>query len=130
MGDVRAVNSPIRPSSCVTIVYRKDAGMQARMSMLLDDLAPSPWVLVRSIPVDVQKEDDIYLASFLDANINASGETPSDAVDMLKDMIASTFRLLSKKEPVLGEGPQRQLAVLRQFVTVQDRWAETLLLSK
>ena len=59
--------------------------------------------MVRQILAVVQKEDGVFVASFVDANINGSGESQLDAVEMLKDMVASTFRLLSKKEDVLGE---------------------------
>ena len=56
------------------------------------------------------------MASFVDANMNASGETQLDAIEMLKDVIASSFRLFLSKPAVLGEEPKRQLAVLRHFV--------------
>ena len=60
--------------------------------------------MVRPILAVVQKEDGVFVASFVDANINASGESQLDAVEMLQNMVASTFRLLSKKyKDVLGE---------------------------
>ncbi len=83
----------------------------------IQSLEPAPLAIIKPILAVVQQEDETFIASFFDANINASGETQLDAVEMLRDMIASTFRLLTKKETILGEGPQKQLAVLRQFVT-------------
>ena len=35
---------------------------------------------------------------------------------MLKDVIASKYRLFSSKESVLGTAPQNELATLRRFV--------------
>jgi hypothetical protein len=85
----------------------------------IQSLEPAPLAVTKTILAVVQQEDETFIASFFDANINASGETQLEAVEMLKDMIASTFRLLTKKETVLGEGPKKQLAVLRQFVRVR-----------
>jgi hypothetical protein len=72
--------------------------------------------LYRPISAVVQQEDETFVASFLDANINASGESQLDAVEELKEAIVARFLLFSSKEAVLGEEPRRQLAVLRQFI--------------
>ena len=116
IGDVLGGDMPVRPMTCATLVCQGNDGLQARMFVVLNDLAPSPLTLLRSIPVTVQKEDDVFVVSFPDANINASGETLSDALEMLKDMIAFTYRLFSDEESVLGNGPRNELAALRRFV--------------
>jgi hypothetical protein len=85
----------------------------------IQSLEPCPYDIIRPIQAVVQEEDGVFVASFFDANINASGESQLDAVEMLKEMLASTFRLLLAKESALGKGPQRQLAVLRQFIQVR-----------
>lgn len=72
--------------------------------------------VIRPILAIMQEEDEVFIASFVEANINASGENQPDALEMLKDMIVSSFRLLLRKESVLGEEPRRQLGVLRRFV--------------
>ena len=82
----------------------------------IQDLEPSPVEVKQPIFAVVQEEDGVFVASFVDANMNASGETQLDAVEMLKDVIASSFRLFSNREAILGEEPRRQLAVLRHFV--------------
>ena len=43
--------------------------------------------------------DDEFVATFYDANINASGDTREDAVENLKDVLVNTFRRYSE----LGE---------------------------
>jgi len=116
LGDVFGGDMPVRPMTSATIVYHGGNGLQTSVFLMIDDLAPSPLVLVRSVPVIVYKEDGVHVASFVDANINASGETAADAVEMLKEMIASTYRLLRREEPALGTQPKNQLAVLRRFV--------------
>jgi predicted RNase H-like HicB family nuclease len=82
----------------------------------IQNLEPSPVEVTQAILAVVREEDGVFIASFVDANINASGETQLDAVEMLKDVIASCFQLFVNKESVLGEEPKRQLAVLRHFL--------------
>ena len=57
----------------------------------IQDLEPSPVDVKQPIFAVVQEEDGVYVASFVDANMNASGESQLDAVEMLKDVIASSF---------------------------------------
>jgi hypothetical protein len=82
----------------------------------LGSLAPAPIYVIKPFYVHIRIEDDCYLASFVDANINASGESEFDAIEMLKDAIVSTFQLFIDNEPSLGRGPTRQLAVLREYM--------------
>ena len=78
--------------------------------------------VIQPILAVVQEEDGTcFVASFVDANINASGETQLEAVEMLKDMISSSFQLFLTREAVLGDEPKRQLAVLRHFVRIPIR---------
>lgn len=86
----------------------------------IQDLEPSPIEVTHPIFAVVYEEDGVYIASFLDANMNASGESQLDAVEMLKDVIASSFRLFVEKESLLGEEPKRQLAVLRHFLRMRS----------
>lgn len=85
----------------------------------IQSLEPWPYEVIRPIQAVVQEEDGAFMASFFDANINASGESQLDALEMLKSMLASSFRLLTAKESILGDEPRRQLAVLREFIRVR-----------
>ena len=82
----------------------------------IQNLEPSPVEVTQALLAVVREEGGVFIASFVDANINASGETQLDAVEMLKDVIASCFQLFVGKESVLGEESKRQLAVLRHFL--------------
>ncbi len=74
-------------------------------------LAPEPFDLTRDIPV----------ASFFDANINASGCNETDAVDNLKALIVAFFKRLSAMpEKKLGPEPRKQLEVLKQFLRTRN----------
>ncbi len=79
--------------------------------------APEPFELTKEIDVVVQPQDDGYLASFFDANINAFGETQQDAVANLKDVMLILFEELASTPPEqLGPEPSRQLAILGAFI--------------
>ena len=80
-------------------------------------LAPEPYDLIKEIKVVLQPSDDEYVASFFDANVNASGGSEADALDSLKEMLISRFDYLENLPPEkLGPGPAKQLAVLRCFI--------------
>src|SRR5712691_10753840 len=72
-------------------------------------LDPEPYELTREISVVVQPHDDSYVATFFDANINASGETQQTAVANLKDMMVGIYERLQKEPKAkLGKWPTRQ----------------------
>ena len=72
--------------------------------------------LLKPFNVVVQGEADEYIATFFDANVNASGETPEEAVANLKDVLIGTFENLSNIADKLGLESSRRLAVLKQFI--------------
>ena len=116
VGDVLAGNLPVRPQTHATVVYQDASRLRATTVLMVDDLSPSVLRLLRPIPVYVEKDDGIFVVSFQDANINASGDTISEALEMLKDMIAFTYQLFSDEEATLSAGPRNELAALRRFV--------------
>lgn len=76
---------------------------------------------LKKVPyVVVEEQDDSFIATFFDAHISSSGDTPYEAVDNVKDMIAATFKRLQKAlAEKLGPLPTRQLAILCDFVEVK-----------
>jgi predicted RNase H-like HicB family nuclease len=85
--------------------------------LVVATLAPAPYEVVKEIPVWVRPDEESYVASFVDANVNASGETVNDAVDNLKDMMTALLESLGAlPKRRLGKGPSRQLAALRAFI--------------
>ena len=80
-------------------------------------LAPEPYRILRDIPAIVEPTTDGFIATFSDANISASGDTPEEAVSNLRSLILDTFEYLVSEPPdSLGPEPARQLAVLRAFL--------------
>jgi hypothetical protein len=80
-------------------------------------LTPKPFDLLKEIKVVLQPSGDEFVASFFDANVNASGCNETDAVDNLKEMLVSRFDYLeSLPRKKIGPGPAKQLAVLRCFI--------------
>ncbi len=83
----------------------------------VSSLAPSPYELIKPIPVVVQPGDGEFLATFFDANVNASGDTETEAVQNLKEIMLAVFAYQSKlPEDKLGPGPRQQFAVLKEFI--------------
>lgn len=79
--------------------------------------APEPFEARRPLSAVIQPIGDEHLATFFDANINASGETQEEAFANLKDILLATFQMLERMpESRLGPGPRRQRAVLNECI--------------
>lgn len=79
--------------------------------------APEPFEVRRPMSAVIQPLGDEHLATFFDANINASGETQEEAFANLKDVLLGTFQMLERmSETQLGPGPKRQRAVLVECI--------------
>jgi hypothetical protein len=90
----------------------------------ISSLAPAPYTLRQDVGILVLPDDDSYVASLVDANINASGDTVPEAVANLKDMMVRLFeRLGAEPKGNLGKGPARQLGVLRDLMRKKVRHA-------
>lgn len=103
----------------VVLLKHRVAGLEQRAPVCVpvETLAPEPYQLLKPFHVVIQTEGDEYVASFFDANLNASGATEEEALVNLKDTIVAVFELLTEHNPSqLGPGPLRQLQVLREFV--------------
>lgn len=83
----------------------------------IDSLEPAPYIIRKPFHAVLRPCDNGFVASFYDANINASGETRGEAVLNLKDMIIAVYSTL-KAHPkrCLGSEPKRQLSVLRSLI--------------
>jgi predicted RNase H-like HicB family nuclease len=83
----------------------------------IQSLTPEPYEVIRPFQVVIGPRGDEFVASFLDANIGASGCSEAEALANLKETILSTFEILEEHEEArLGPGPLRQLQLLRQFI--------------
>ena len=79
--------------------------------------APEPFEVIGPISIVIQPSGDDFLATYFDANINASGETQEEAFAALKDVLLATFQLLQRlPDDQLGPGPRRQRAVLTAVI--------------
>lgn len=78
-------------------------------------LAPEPYKLIRDIPVLVASCGESFTASFMDANISASGDTQEEAFSNLKGLLLDVFESLAD-DGNLGSGPHRQKYVLAEFI--------------
>jgi predicted RNase H-like HicB family nuclease len=79
--------------------------------------APEPFEVIRPFSVVIQPSGEDFVATFFDANINATGETQEDAFAALKDVLLATLRMLVQlPDDQLGPGPRRQKAVLATVI--------------
>jgi predicted RNase H-like HicB family nuclease len=95
----------------------EDTAILGTFALHIETFAPEPYEVKRPIPVSLQCRTDGYLASFVEANVNSSGDTQQEALANVKELILDVFDSLTALPPSkLGPGPARQLAVLREFV--------------
>ncbi len=90
---------------------------QSPILVPIQTLAPEPYELIKPITVVVRFQEEHYIASFFDANISSSGDTHSEAIFNLKDMLISMFDMLEDMDDSqLGPEPLRQKQMLREFI--------------
>lgn len=95
----------------------EDTAILGTLTLHIETFAPEPYDVKRAIPVSLQRRSDGFLASFVEANVNSSGDTQQEAFANVKELILDVFDSLSSLPPSkLGPGPARQLAVLRDFI--------------
>ena len=93
------------------------AAIPSHATLYLSTFAPEPYVLKHPIPIAIQETTDGFLASFVDANINTSGDTQQEAFANARELILDVFdRLHGLPAKKLGPGPARQIAVLKDFI--------------
>jgi len=91
------------------------------MIVPIQSLAPDPYTLSAPIQAVVRSVEGAFVASFVEANIGATGETIFEAVDNLKGLIVSTYEILREHdEDWLGHSMARQKAVLDAFIRRTD----------
>jgi hypothetical protein len=89
----------------------------APLRVPIQSLAPEPFEIIKPMEAVVRFLDDQYVASFFDANLSTGGDTQTEAIANLRELIVGTFELLTETRDVdLGPGPRRQKAVLAEFV--------------
>ena len=93
------------------------APREATLRVPIQSLDPEPFEVASPLEAVIRPSGDGFVATFFDANVNASGETETEAFDNLKDMLVATFTEFTRLgEDRLGPGPTRQLAVLKRFL--------------
>jgi hypothetical protein len=73
--------------------------------------------MVEQIPVTIEGDGEDFTATFVEANVSASGETEADAIANFKDSLLSSFEILEgMSADDLGPLPSRQWAILHNVV--------------
>jgi hypothetical protein len=87
----------------------------APCQMEIHTFAPEPYRVKKPIPILVRPHEGEFLASFLDANVNASGETAHEAFEAVKTLMLDMLDHLAR-QPKLGPKLAARLSVLREFI--------------
>ncbi len=84
----------------------------------IDSLPDATLSVTLPIPALVERIDPSnFTAEVSTAGVFASGDTPGEALENLKDMVASTFLHFSSLPPErLGPVPSHQLTILKQHI--------------
>jgi hypothetical protein len=87
----------------------------------LATLRPEPFQMLHQIPVTIEGDGEDFTATFVEANVSASGETEADAIANFKDSLVSSYEVLEASPPEqLGPLPSRQWDVLQNVIKRTD----------
>ncbi|MFZ0772615.1 MAG: hypothetical protein WCA49_06490 [Candidatus Sulfotelmatobacter sp.] len=77
--------------------------------------------MTQQIPVTIEGDGEDFTASFVEANISASGETEADAIANFKESLLSSYEVLEGLTPnQLAPLPARQWGILQNVVRRTD----------
>ena len=104
-----------------SIATTEDSASRPRfMLYVINSFDPERYEALSEIPIIIREigdEDDNYVARFADANVNASGDSPREAIANLKSALLAKFEYFSSlPSRKLGPEPRRQLAVLKSCI--------------
>ena len=116
------IHGAIRPSRDTLSAEQEAAasktivGKITPLKILLNELE-ADYEVLKPIPVVFRKVDDSFVASFIAANVNSSGDTWTEAIENLRSLLVGIFDLLLTHRPEeLGPAPKYQLSVLRAYI--------------
>jgi hypothetical protein len=82
----------------------------------LTTLMPA-FQMIQQIPVTIEGDGEDFTATFVEANVSASGETEADAIANFKDSLLSSYEILEGlPSSQLGPLPARQWGILQNVV--------------
>jgi hypothetical protein len=117
----------IMERSIVGLLARRVDALEAEVKLLrrvtrsvivpIETFAPYPFEVVNLFHVVVEPVDGEFEANLYDANIGASGDTQTEAIENLKDIMVNLFEHYSKAdEKKLGPGPAAKWAILKTLL--------------
>jgi hypothetical protein len=114
-----AVKDEIRSLSHQLNELRQEiSGLQNSRTYVVPLTTLSPaFQMTEKIPVTIEGDGESFTATFVEANISASGETEGDAIANFKESLMSTYEILEHlPASQLGELPTRQWSILQRIV--------------
>lgn len=87
---------------------------------ILATLESETFELKNIVPVKITElSDGEFLASFEEAGISITGDTPQDAIRHFKNELIETFEIYKREQ--LGVVPKKQLAILEKYIGKKGR---------
>jgi hypothetical protein len=90
--------------------------------IVISDIGSEKYKLAYPINASLRQEDtDEYVASFGEAELSRSGDTPKEAIDWLKSSVVTVYDLFKNRNAdQLGPLPTRQLRVLGNYLVAKS----------
>ena len=90
----------------------------ARQAVTVPIQSLEPYSVEVVIPILAVLRDDegTFVASWFDANVNASGDSEPEAIEMLKESVVGTFLVLREQESVLSDDLRAKLRLMQKFL--------------
>lgn len=83
----------------------------------IKSLPSETYEVVKPFHIVIKPHGEEFIASFYEVKLSAMGDFESEAIENLKDIIISTYELLSEhKESKLGPGPLTQFNSLKKYI--------------
>lgn len=84
-------------------------------NIFIDTLHSEDYVLRKPIPVSIEHEEQVYIASNYDLGLYGYGDTENEAIDDLRESIIGCYEDL-KQEKELGPIPLRMMGYYKEIV--------------
>lgn len=98
---------------------------ESSLRVRIQSLSPWPARLLRDLEITLRPTGEGWEANFFDANLHASGDTETEAIDNFKVSLIDELEILgSIPESALGPEMIRQFRVLSELVELSDEHHE------
>jgi len=103
-------------SSLVRIAEFTETALKFPHTIFISDLRHEAYKLAQPIPVSIEYEDGVVIASFYDVDVYGTGDEVQEAITDLCAQIVEVYELYSQNASRLGPVPAREWKYLQTIV--------------